>query len=56
MCKNILPACVCMYHVCEQCTQRPEEGAGSPEIGVITTIGEQGIKQTRGLRENSYYS
>lgn len=30
MCMNVVPACMCLYHIHTQYPQRPEEDAGSP--------------------------
>lgn len=29
MCMNVVPACMCLYHIHTQYPQRPEEDAGS---------------------------
>lgn len=53
MCVNVLLACVCVYHVCDQCQQRSEEAMGSPATGVRGDYEPRCVPGTSLLLENT---
>jgi hypothetical protein len=39
VCMRVLPACICVYHVCTWCSQRSEEGIRFPGTGIVDGCG-----------------